>query len=183
MRLRTGRLYTFGLSTEGFAAGDSASTSRSMIKGRPPRLPHIFQSYSATLFFVTVCTLHRRRFPSLKTAQQALVVYGTRAMSEFNVALGRYVIMPDHLHFFIRGDQSFVLGDWVKGERCRGHFERNNHALFGSPDFLIIYCVTMKVTHKNGSTFARIRCAPDWLRSRKIGHTKARSFVSIAREV
>jgi len=95
--------------------GTAASTSRSMIKGRPPRLPHIFQSYSATLFFVTVCTLHRRRFPSLKTAQEALVVYGTRAISEFNVALGRYVIMPDHLHFFVRGDQNFVLGNWVKG--------------------------------------------------------------------
>ena len=40
---------------------------------------------------------------------------GKRATSEFNVALGRYVIMPDHLHFFIRGDQNFVLGDWVKG--------------------------------------------------------------------
>ena len=89
-----------------------------MIKGRPPRLPHIFQSYSAPLFFVTVCTLHRRRFPSLKTAQEALVVYGTRAISEFNVALGRYVIMPDHLHFFVRGDQNFVLGNWVKGTQA-----------------------------------------------------------------
>ena len=95
--------------------GTAASTSRSVIKGRPPRLPHIFQSYYAPLFFVTVCTLHRRRFPSLKTAQATLVVYGTRAISEFNVALGRYVIMPDHLHFFVRGDQNFVLGNWVKG--------------------------------------------------------------------
>ena len=43
------------------------------------------------------------------------MVYGTRAISEFNVALGRYVIMPDHLHFFVRGDQNFVLGNWVKG--------------------------------------------------------------------
>src|SRR5436309_15000886 len=98
MRLRTGRLYTFGLSTEGFAAGDSASTSRSMIKGRPPRLPHIFQSYSATLFFVTVCTLHLRRLPSFKTAQEALVAYGTRATTGFNVALGRYVMMTHHPH-------------------------------------------------------------------------------------
>jgi len=86
-----------------------------MIKGRPPRLSQIFQSYDAPLSFVTVCTLHRRRFPSLKTAQEALVVYGTRAISEFNVALGRYVIMPDHLHFFVRGDRNFVLGNWVKG--------------------------------------------------------------------
>jgi len=34
---------------------------------------------------------------------------------EFNAALGRYVIMPDHVHFFIRGDQNFVLANWVKG--------------------------------------------------------------------
>jgi len=87
-----------------------------MIKGRPPRLSQIFQSYDAPLFFVTVCTLHRHRFSSLKTANDALVVYGTRAIEEFNVALGRYVIMPDHLHFFVRGDQNFVLGNWVKGE-------------------------------------------------------------------
>ncbi len=86
-----------------------------MIKGRPPRLPHIFQSYDAPLFFVTVCTLHRRKIPSLKAANEAVVVYGTRAIKEFNVALGRYVVMPDHLHFFVRGDQNFVLGNWVKG--------------------------------------------------------------------
>ena len=86
-----------------------------MIKGRPLRLSQIFQSYDPPLFFVTVCTLHRRKIPSLKTANEALVVYGTRAIKEFNVALGRYVIMPDHLHFFVRGDQNFVLATWVKG--------------------------------------------------------------------
>ncbi len=86
-----------------------------MIKGRPPRLSRIFQSYDAPLFFVTICTLHRRKIPSLRTAEQALALYGVQATSEFNVALGRYVIMPDHLHFFVRGDQSFALGKWVKG--------------------------------------------------------------------
>ena len=48
----------------------AASTSRSMIKGRPPRLSQIFQSYDAPLFFVTVCPLHRHRFPSLKAAKR-----------------------------------------------------------------------------------------------------------------
>jgi putative transposase len=86
-----------------------------VIKGRPPRLAQIFQSYGAPLFFVTICTLHRRKIPSLPVAQNVLTRYGKRATSEFNVALGRYVIMPDHFHFFIRGDQNFVLGDWVKG--------------------------------------------------------------------
>jgi putative transposase len=86
-----------------------------MIKGRPPRLAQMFQSYDAPLFFVTMCTLHRRKIPSLEAAHKALLLYGTQATKEFNVALGRYVIMPDHLHFFVRGDQNFLLGNWVKG--------------------------------------------------------------------
>jgi putative transposase len=86
-----------------------------MIKERPPRLSPIFQSYDAPLFFVTICTLHRRKIPSLEAAQEALAIYGARGAAEFNVGLGRYVIMPDHLHFFVRGDQSFGLGNWVKG--------------------------------------------------------------------
>jgi REP element-mobilizing transposase RayT len=59
--------------------------------------------------------LHRRNIPSLEAAQKALLLYGTRATKEFNVALGRYVIMPDHLHLFVRGDQCLVLASWVKG--------------------------------------------------------------------
>jgi putative transposase len=86
-----------------------------MIKGRPPRLSQIFQAYPAPLFFVTICTLHRRKIPSLRIAQQVLATYGARGTSDFNVAVGRYVVMPDHLHFFVRGDQNFVLSDWVKG--------------------------------------------------------------------
>ncbi|PYJ46827.1 MAG: hypothetical protein DME85_08665 [Verrucomicrobia bacterium] len=49
------------------------------------------------------------------STHERLIVYGTRATMEFNAALGRYVIMPDHVHFFIRGDQNFVLANWVKG--------------------------------------------------------------------
>jgi putative transposase len=59
--------------------------------------------------------LHRRKIPSLEAAHNALLLYATRATEEFNVALGRYVIMPDHLHLFVRGDQTFVLATWGKG--------------------------------------------------------------------
>src|SRR5438874_858110 len=85
-----------------------------MIKGRPPRLRPIFDSYDAPLLFVTACTLYRRPFPSLETASKAFVKYATRAQS-FNVAVGRYVIMPDHLHFFVRGSHDFALSEWMKG--------------------------------------------------------------------
>jgi hypothetical protein len=58
--------------------GTAASTPEAMIKGRPRRLPLIFQSYSAPLFFVTICTLYRRRIPSLEAAHQALVMLPLR---------------------------------------------------------------------------------------------------------
>ncbi len=34
---------------------------------------------------------------------------------EHNVALGRYVIMPDHIHLFVRGGHEFRLALWVRG--------------------------------------------------------------------
>ena len=36
-------------------------------------------------------------------------------MEEFNVAVGRYVVMPDHIHLFVRGDEEFDLGKWING--------------------------------------------------------------------
>ena len=36
-------------------------------------------------------------------------------MNEFGAALGRYVIMPDHIHLFVSGNSEFVLSKWVGG--------------------------------------------------------------------
>jgi REP-associated tyrosine transposase len=36
-------------------------------------------------------------------------------VDRFNIALGRYVIMPDHVHLFVRGDGSFSLSPWIGG--------------------------------------------------------------------
>jgi putative transposase len=103
-----------------------AATPKSVIKGRPPRLTPIFNSYDAPLFFITACTLNRQSFPSLREAHRAFVAYATRAES-FNVAVGRYVIMPDHVHFFVCGDHEFVLSEWIKGlKRCVSNALRND---------------------------------------------------------
>lgn len=85
-----------------------------VIKGRPPRLEEIFQRYGAAVFFVTICTLHRQRFSDLAKVKEAFEAYAVRA-TDFNVAVGRYVLMPDHMHFFICGDEEFKLAEWVKG--------------------------------------------------------------------
>ena len=86
-----------------------------MIKKRPPRLQQIFQSYDPPLFFVTICTLQRRKIDRLDAAHEAFRKYALRGTQEFNVGVGRYVIMPDHMHFFVRGDDQFDLCKWING--------------------------------------------------------------------
>jgi len=36
--------------------------------------------------------------------------FGIRAYDDHNIAVGRYVIMPDHLHLFVVGLMTFNLG-------------------------------------------------------------------------
>jgi putative transposase len=40
-------------------------------------------------------------------------LFAERAEREFNIGVGRYVIMPDHVHLFVRGSPNFILGRWV----------------------------------------------------------------------
>src|SRR5204863_480639 len=55
-----------------------------------------------------------------KCGQQTLVPQpvepnARRGIEDFGTALGRYVIMPDHIHLFVSGDFEFVLSKWVTG--------------------------------------------------------------------
>ena len=90
-----------------------------MIKGRPPRLGQIFQTYDSPFYFVTICTIHRQKIGDLEAAHHAFEAYVRRARDEFGVAVGRFVMMPDHLHLFIRGGADFNLAQW--GERVETH--------------------------------------------------------------
>src|SRR5215471_6993718 len=85
------------------------------IKGRPPRLEQIFQTYDPPLYFITICTIHRRKIGDLNTAQHAFECYIRRAREEFGVAVEKYLIMPDHMHFFVPGSNDFKLAQWVNG--------------------------------------------------------------------
>jgi REP-associated tyrosine transposase len=39
--------------------------------------------------------------------------FSKRAQNDFGVAVGRYVILPDHLHFFVAMPDNVKLADWV----------------------------------------------------------------------
>jgi putative transposase len=85
-----------------------------MSRNQPPRLDRIFQRYDPSLFFVTCCTAGRRRILANTRGYIAFVDYANRGVDR-HVAVGRYVIMPDHIHLFVAGGADFDLGMWVRG--------------------------------------------------------------------
>jgi REP element-mobilizing transposase RayT len=79
----------------------------------PPRLYRVIPD--APLYFVTFCTRDRKPIQPISTANEAFHIYAVRALNEFNTAVGRYVIMPDHIHLFVRIDPDISLAQWVGG--------------------------------------------------------------------
>ena len=65
-------------------------------------------------FFVTFCTANRRKALANPRVHDAFNSYAQRGLNH-NVAVGRYVIMPDHVHLFVAGGSDFDLGLWVRG--------------------------------------------------------------------
>ncbi|MEO5716979.1 MAG: hypothetical protein ABIR29_00215 [Chthoniobacterales bacterium] len=85
-------------------------------KGQPPRLERIFQKYDAPLFFVTFNTHGRRPLLANTAVHAAFLDYGLRAAAH-RVGVGRYVLMPNHVHMFLclGAGSACTLGEWMKG--------------------------------------------------------------------
>jgi REP element-mobilizing transposase RayT len=77
----------------------------------PPRLDRLFAS--DPVFFVTACIYRRRPLLADDAVNNILRRFGERAYAEHGIALGRYVIMPDHIHLFVCGPNDFDLGRWM----------------------------------------------------------------------
>jgi REP element-mobilizing transposase RayT len=80
---------------------------------RPPRLDRIFQCYDLPLYFVTFNTHHRKKLLTNSHSHDAFVAFA-RLGEPRGIAVGRYVIMPDHVHLFVRGSLDFVLAQWMR---------------------------------------------------------------------
>ena len=79
--------------------------------GFPPRLHLIFAH--APVYFVTFCTYRRRCWLATEKVHAAFLEFGERAAQDHNVAVGRYVLLPDHAHLFVCGVGDFELGRWM----------------------------------------------------------------------
>jgi putative transposase len=77
----------------------------------PRRLDIIFPR--RPVYFVTCCTYRRRPHLATDHVHKAFAQFGRRGENDFGVAVGRYVILPDHLHLFVALPDNIRLGDWV----------------------------------------------------------------------
>ncbi len=83
-------------------------------KGRPPRLKQVFQSDGWPLYFVTFNALGRQPILACDVVHDAWVAYTEKGVG-FGVGVGRYVVMPDHIHAFVRIGPEMRLKRWSAG--------------------------------------------------------------------
>src|SRR5947207_14883619 len=72
-----------------------------------------FRSTIPPLYFVTFNTHRRKRFLANARVHQRFVEFA-RAGEKRGIAVGRYVIMPDHIHFFVTNNSETDLSQWVR---------------------------------------------------------------------
>lgn len=79
---------------------------------RLKRLGVIYQR--SPIYFVTACTACRRPLLASEAVQNVVVRFSEEA-SHRGAFVGAYVLMPDHLHLFVRlQDERLTLSAWVK---------------------------------------------------------------------
>ena len=80
---------------------------------RPPRLDIILQRHGLPLFFVTFNARKHRPMLATPAVHDRFVEFACGAAAR-NIAVGRYVIMPCHIHLFVQGGVDFILSNWVR---------------------------------------------------------------------
>jgi putative transposase len=81
------------------------------ISKRPPRLTP-FQKYGSPLYFITIGTFDRKPVLADDAVHKQFIAFG-KERSRNGIAIGQYVIMPDHIHFFVRLAPQYKLGATV----------------------------------------------------------------------
>jgi putative transposase len=78
----------------------------------PPRLETLFRKYDPQLYFVTF-THHRKALLARPNVHSGFVAFAQRA-HEKGISVGRYVLMPDHVHLFASNGAALTLSEWIR---------------------------------------------------------------------
>jgi putative transposase len=80
---------------------------------RPPRLEKVFAKYSGPIWFVTFNTRRRERLLANEAVHERFCSFCRKA-EDRHIFVGRYVLMPDHVHLFVAGPPDFDLAGWMR---------------------------------------------------------------------
>jgi putative transposase len=80
---------------------------------RPPRLTEVFEAYARPVWFVTFNTANRAQLLANIQVHDAFQEFCSVAAGR-DIWIGRYVLMPDHVHLFVAGTPTFELAGWVR---------------------------------------------------------------------
>src|SRR5262245_27738567 len=79
---------------------------------RPRRLEEVYKRYP--IYYLTLVAHQRRHLFANSKLHEAFITFGEKA-TDYGVGVGRYVLMPDHIHLFAAfRDASQSLSSWVK---------------------------------------------------------------------
>ncbi|MCC7519949.1 MAG: transposase [Verrucomicrobiae bacterium] len=132
----------------------------------------LFPEYDPPLYFVTICSFRRKALfhnPSFHVAFRAFCQEGHRAKG---IAVGRYVIMPDHIHLFLLLPSDVRLTQWermlklVLGRHLRQLGPPPPYWQRGFFDHVIrhaeSYAAKWQYVHDNPVRAGLVACAADW---------------------
>lgn len=68
------------------------------------RLGVVYQSHPR--YFITICVQHRRKWLASVEMHEVLRTHWAKSLDLYGWAIGSYVVMPDHVHFFCADAQS-----------------------------------------------------------------------------
>ncbi len=138
----------------------------------PIHLAPVSSHNRSIIIFLTVCTEKRKPILAYKDIHQLLIA-SWRAADAWIV--GRYVIMPDHVHLFCAPNslEPTSAQKWVQFWKptCPsvGHAPKNNP--FGRNPVGRRNFVAENTTKTGGIMFIRIPCGTDWQSKLKTGRT------------
>jgi len=83
----------------------------------PPRLGRLDRNFPGfSIYFITCCTAERARTLANPVIHEAFRSFCQLAKQR-QVFVGRYVLMPDHMHFFVDCGEEVPLSDWMKSSK------------------------------------------------------------------
>jgi REP element-mobilizing transposase RayT len=121
---------------------------------------------------ITVCTKNRQPWLAAPEVHEILISIWKEATAWL---VGRYVIMPDHIHLFASPrDETVSLESWVRYWKSQFSKRHKTQTIVGKSVIGTQLYAVMKVTMRNGIMCATTLFGTVWSPALKIGRIRAK---------